>query len=159
MKQILLGISAAALIAGSAAAADAGTVKPDRGEIMMPTAEGMRIAQPGAPPPGWSVVIFDNIQRAVNKIKYNCCHGFGIQGPHNGLGAHMLFDGVSFTPQSNLKVVEIDVPASYNAGTNAIDVVLYSDNNGVPGSAMKSWPFHNLPALGSCCSYLAATDP
>ncbi|GEM_PF-3053105 len=159
MKRILMGISAAALIASGAAAADAGKAKPDRGELMMPTAEGMKTAPPKAPPPGWSVVIFDNIQRAVSKVKYNCCHGFGIQGPHNGLGQHMLFDGVSFTPQSDLKVVEIDVPASYNAGTNAIDVVLYSDNSGVPGSAMKTWQFHNLPALGSCCSYLAATDP
>lgn len=157
MKKIVLALTAAALCCGGAWA-DGAKPKFDHGELVrVPYAEGMKTKTP-PPPPGFSVVIFDNIQRAIPKVKYNCCHGFGIQGPQNGLGAHMLFDGVSFVPQANLHVVEIDVPASYNAGTNAIDVVLYSDNGGVPGTAIKTWKFTNLPPLGSCCAYLAATN-
>ncbi len=90
---------------------------------------------------------------------YNCCGFFGITGPNNLLGTHMLFDAMGIMPTSNLKVTEIDVAISYNSGVNQFSLALYNDKGGVPGTALKVWSFTNLPPQGSCCQLTIATDP
>ena len=111
------------------------------------------------PPPSGPVTIFDNINRKQPQNMYNCCNFWGVIGPNNGLGSHMLFDAMGIMPTTNLKVTEIDVAVSFNSGVNEFSLALYNDKGGVPFTALKVWSFTNLPAQGSCCQLTIATDP
>lgn len=146
MKRFALGLIALAALGGSALAAH----KP------LPTADGMHIAPP--PPPGGTVTIFDNIDRAHPLAEYNCCNAFGVTGPNNLIGTHLLFDAMAFTPSFNIKVTAIQIAASYSSGTNEFSLALYSDNAGVPGTALKVWQVTSLPPYGSCCALATVTD-
>lgn len=132
-----------------------GAMAVDRGVTSPPFGFGARTAPP--PPPN-AVTIFNNIDWAHPTALYNCCNGYGIAGPHNLIGAHLLFDGMGFTPQTSLKVTEIDVAAAYGSGTNRFSLALYNDNAGVPGAALKVWTFTNLPPYGGCCALAQAFD-
>jgi hypothetical protein len=146
----LIALSFVAMAATAALAAG-----PDRGHVPNAT---MNVANVQAdlnkvPPPGMTT-IFSNFATKYKKGTYWCCNGFGIQGPSNGLGAHMLWDAMQFTPTANHTVQAIKIALQFNGGTNKIVVGLYSDNGGVPGTALKLWHLANLPAFPSCCTEL-----
>lgn len=53
---------------------------------------------------------------------------------------------------------EIEVAVSYTQGTNSVNIGLYSDSNGVPGTALLAEDVSNLPAFGSCCATMVVKD-
>jgi hypothetical protein len=158
MKNIVLALAVATLTVGSSFAFGAQGPFELTPSVRAPNAMSLHLTPP-PPPPGGTVTIFDNINRKQPQNEYSCCYVFGVIGPNNGIASHMLFDAMGFTPASNLKVVEIDVAASYGIGTNEISIALYNDKGGVPGTALKVWSVTNLPPQNTCCALTVLTAP
>jgi len=157
IRHTIFSIATLAVLATGASAAATQSQFEMAPSVAAPNATALHLPPP--PPPSGAIAIFDNINRKQPQNEYNCCSFWGIQGPDNLLGAHMLFDAMGFTPQANLKVVEIDVAVSYNSGVNEFSLALYNDKGGVPGTALKVWSFTNLPPQNSCCQLTIGTAP
>jgi hypothetical protein len=97
------------------------------------------------------VKIFDNIGTAYPKGSYWCCEGYTIFGPTAISGAPEYWEAGAFTPSANHTVTKVKVAVGYVEGANALVLGLYSDANGVPGTAIKTWHLSNMPGFGSCC--------
>jgi hypothetical protein len=104
------------------------------------------------------VKIFDNIGTAYPKGSYWCCEGATIFGPTAISGAPEYWEAAAFTPSANHNVTKVEVAVGYVEGTNSLVLGLYSDKNGVPGTAIKTWTISNLPSFGSCCTVESKTD-
>src|SRR5713226_4384133 len=89
------------------------------------------------------VTIFSNLASQYPNGEYWCCTGYNIMGPSSGAGEQWI--GAAFTPTANHTVTKITVAVGFSQGTtNGAVLGLYSDNNGVPGKALKSWTLSNL---------------
>lgn len=65
-----------------------------------------------------------------------------------------------FTPAANYTVHEIEVSAGrQGSGTAGFEIGLYNDNNGVPGTVIKSGHVSNPPIYGQCCDLASVFDP
>ena len=86
---------------------------------------------------------------------YSVLSGIGILGTDTGqLFPEMVANG--FRPKADHVVTEIQVGVWHYQGTNALAVSLNQDNHGVPGKALHSWHFSNLPVMWSCCTLQTA---
>lgn len=59
---------------------------------------------------------------------------------------------MGFTPSSTYVLTQIDVAIGLGSGTSSVDVAVYSDSGGSPGSALTSWTVSSLPEAFSCCA-------
>jgi hypothetical protein len=67
---------------------------------------------------------------------------------------------VPFIPKANATVTRLEASAGrQGGGTAGFELGLYSDDNGVPGTVIKSAHITNLPAYGQCCAVAEANDP
>ena len=82
---------------------------------------------------------------------YSTLSGFGILGTETG---QMLPETVAngFRPKADHTVTEVQVGATHLQGTNVLVVSLNQDNRGVPGKALHTWRFSNLPDVRTCCT-------
>src|SRR5277367_728502 len=81
---------------------------------------------------------------------YSVLSGTGILGTDAGQPwPQKVANG--FKPKADYLVTEVQVGATYLQGTNVLVVSLNQDNNGVPGKALRTWHFSNLPVAWSCC--------
>lgn len=123
---------------------------------------GPAVRSLGAPParePGLAP-IFNNLL-PVKKYPYGtyfCCLGPTIAGPDNQYGVNEQWWAEAFTPNANATVIRIEVGVGYSVGTNSVNVGLYSDANGVPGTPLVSRDVDNLPDFGSCCITMTLKD-
>lgn len=105
--------------------------------------------RPAALPSSKLVTIYSTLGKG--KHVYSQLSGFGILGTNTGQPfPEMVANG--FRPKANHLVTEIQVGATHFQGTNALVVSLNQDSNGVPGKALHTWHFTNLPAVWSCCT-------
>ena len=86
---------------------------------------------------------------------YNSISGYGILGPDAGQPWPQSV-GCGFRPKADHTVTEIQVGATWVQGTNSLVVSLNEDNKGIPGKALHTWHFSNLPSLGHCCTLQTA---
>src|SRR3981081_3120934 len=56
-----------------------------------------------------------------------------------------------FTPKRNFNLALIKASILSVSGTNGVRLSLNRDNNGAPGTAIKTWNLVNLPAFPGCC--------
>lgn len=114
--------------------------------------------QPPAQEPGF-VAIFDNLlpKKTYPDGTYFCCLATAIAGPDNGYDPQQWW-AEAFTPSINATVTKIEVAITYMLGTNGVNIGLYSDANGVPGTALVSQDVSNLPSFGGCCATMALKD-
>ena len=99
------------------------------------------------------VTIYSNLGKG-SKV-YSKISGYGILGPDAGQPWPQSV-GCGFKPKANHTVTEIQVGAGYVKGTNALVVSLNEDNKGIPGKALHTWNFSNLPTFGTCCKLQTA---
>jgi len=79
---------------------------------------------------------------------YTCC-GFGLSGPAGGGSS---FTAMPFTPSSNSHVSEVRVAVQYISGANQINLSIYADSDGVPGTLLAGpVTVTNLPEYKTCC--------
>jgi hypothetical protein len=75
--------------------------------------------------------------------------GWSVAGP--GAAGGQVATATPFTPKRNFNLVLIKVAILTVSGTNGVTLSLNRDNNGAPGTAIKTWNLVNLPLFPSCC--------
>jgi hypothetical protein len=101
------------------------------------------------------VTIFSNLASQYPNGEFWCCTGYNIMGP--AVGEQWM--AAAFTPGANHTVTKVTVAVGYSQGTtNGAVLSLNSDNNGVPGRALKTWTLANLPVFGTCCALVAKSS-
>lgn len=148
-----VGLGVLALAGGVWGQASGGvvTINGGRNTILMRTP-----SEPFVPPTTASsklVKIYSNLGKGSNV--YNSIAGVGILGPDAGQPWPQSV-GCGFRPKADHTVTEIQVGATYVQGTNTLVVSLNEDNKGIPGKALRTWHFSNLPTFGSCCTLQTA---
>ena len=89
-------------------------------------------------------------------LAYNDKVGFGLCGAGANCG-FTQFVGMPFTPRSNATVMQVRVAVQYNSGTNQVNLSLYNDVGGVPGTVLAGpVTVANLPSGGTCCTLAIA---
>jgi hypothetical protein len=82
---------------------------------------------------------------------YTCC-GFILTGPNSSFG-FSSFTAMPFTPKSDAHVSQVQVAMQYRSGANQINLSIYSDSGGVPGTLLAGpVTVTNLPTHGTCCT-------
>jgi hypothetical protein len=119
---------------------------------------------------GGSGHMIPNVQRASGTViagnlssyqygTYFCCFGNTVAGGANGSFPFQVWEGVAFTPASSATVTELQVAVGSFGSTNpGFDLALYTDNGGVPGTALKSFHIASPPTYGTCCTLDTAKD-
>lgn len=102
--------------------------------------------------------IFGNLGKPTNA--YNDTSGWSVSGP-NSITNFAEFIALPFTPKSNAHVSQIRVAVVYGGfGANQVNVSLYGDANGAPGTLLAGpATITNLPSNGTCCVVSDATLP
>lgn len=103
-----------------------------------------------APDDLMSSKIFNNIGYKYPKGLYFCCYGGTISGPNSQLG-FQVWQAVAFTPGASTTVTKIRVGLGYFSGANSVNIGLYSDSGGVPGTSLYAKDVSGMPNGGSCC--------
>jgi hypothetical protein len=75
--------------------------------------------------------------------------GWSVSGPDSGGG--QVATATPFTPKRNFNLVLIKVAILTVSGTNGVTLSLNRDNNGAPGTAIRTWKLVNLPLFPGCC--------
>ncbi|MFZ1918162.1 MAG: choice-of-anchor R domain-containing protein [Terriglobales bacterium] len=87
---------------------------------------------------------------------YNDLSGWDVWGPHSSSGGP-FFVGIPFTPKSNSHVSRVQVAVQYVGGANQVNLSIYGDTNGGPGTLLAGpVTITNLPNAGTCCHLAVA---
>ncbi len=99
------------------------------------------------------VKIYSNL--GTGSHVYDGVSGYGILGKNAG---QMWPQSVAcgFRPKAGYTVTELEVGLTYVQGTNIAVLSLNEDDHGLPGKALHSWKFENLPDFGTCCGLQVA---
>ncbi len=112
-----------------------------------------QIATPTVPTNSKLVKIYSNL--GTGKKVYDGVSGYGILGTDAGQPWPQEV-ACGFKPKANHIVTEIDLGITYVQGTNIAVVSLNENNKGIPGKALHTWKFKNLPTFGTCCKLQVA---
>ena len=103
------------------------------------------------------VKIFSNLASEYPNGEFWCCTGYNIMGPSSGVGEQWM--AAAFTVHANHTATKITVAVGYSQGTiNGAVLGLKDDNNGIPGTWLKSWTLSGLPTFGTCCALVSGSD-
>jgi hypothetical protein len=151
---VLLGTA----LAGSIAVADPlhGVILSKNGRVASVT-HGSGFYVPPPPHNDGSVPVFSNIGTKYPLGLYFCCSGATVSGPDSEIG-FQSWPAMQFTPAADVSVTEIDVAVERITGTDEIDIGLYTDANGVPGTLLKSFTATGLQGNGGCCGFAVGRD-
>ena len=107
-------------------------------------------------PPGGSKIV-SNFAK-YKKGTYICCTGFPVAGPTASGGK--TFVGAQFKPATSTTVKTIKLPLQLSSGTGTptVTVTLNSDNGGLPGAVLHTFPnVTSFPTFPSCCTVTTLT--
>jgi hypothetical protein len=86
-------------------------------------------------------------------------NGWTIAGPNAGLGVTQYI-GMPFTPKANSHVSQAQLAVEWVTGDNQVNVSLYDDAGGVPGTLLAGpITVTNLGVFGTCCQLAVANFP
>jgi hypothetical protein len=107
----------------------------------------------------------DDVSAALTKIygnlgtktdAYNDTEGSSLSGP-NAADGFTQFVAMPFTPKVNASVTQVQVAVQYLGGANQINLSIYTDASGAPGTLLAGpVTVTNLPAFGTCCTLTVA---
>ncbi len=105
---------------------------------------------PSAEPQKGLKKIYSNL--GSKTAAYNDTEGPIISGPNSGSG-FTEFVAIPFTPKANSTVEQVQVAVQYLSGANQVNVSIYGDANGAPGTLLAGpVTATNLPTFGTCCT-------
>ena len=104
-----------------------------------------------------ATLIFSNIGNKYRLGLYFCCSGATVSGPDSGLG-FQSWPAMQFVPSTDATVTELDVAVEWIEGTNEVDLDLYADSGGVPGTLLKTFTATGLQSDGGCCGLAVGKD-
>jgi hypothetical protein len=133
----------------SAQSSNNGVITINRGGTSVAMRDPSPTFVPAIPPASKLVTIYSTLGKGSNV--YSTLSAFGILGTNTGQPyPEMVANG--FRPKADHLVTEVQVGATHYQGTNALVVSLNQDNHGVPGKALHTWHFTNLPDNWTCCT-------
>ena len=98
-------------------------------------------------------IIYNNLGKG-NDV-YNDYWAWQVSGPNSGF---QEFIAMPFTPKTAAHVTEVQVAVEYYSGANQVNLSIYSDASGAPGTLLAGpVTVTNLPVAGTCCT-LAIAD-
>ncbi|HEY3637754.1 MAG TPA: choice-of-anchor R domain-containing protein [Rhizomicrobium sp.] len=155
ITRILAGV-AAAVLACNLAVAHPGIILSKGGQVTS-VVSGSGIYVPPPTHDAGATVIFSNIATKYPLGLYFCCSGATVSGPNSELG-FQSWPAMQFTPSADISVTEIDVAVQWLAGADEVDLDLYSDADGVPGTLLKSFKATDLVGNAGCCGFAVGKD-
>ncbi len=119
------------------------------------TKERSAIHVPPQEAPAGLKKIYNNLGKSKTYL-YDDTEAWGIFGPDSG-GCCTEFAAMPFTPKSNSHVSQVQVAVQYNSGANQVNLSIYSDSYGAPGTLLAGpVTVTNLPEAGTCCTLAIA---
>jgi hypothetical protein len=98
--------------------------------------------------------IYSNLG-SVKTDLFNASEGSEISGPNSGSGEHSF--ALPFTPKSNSHVSQVQVSVQHAGGANQVNVSIYGDADGVPGTLLTGpITVTGLATTGTCCALAVA---
>jgi hypothetical protein len=107
---------------------------------------GVRITEP----PSSLKLIFSNLGPTAADAYYDA-EGYNVDGPDNSSGLGEQWIAVPFTPRADAHVEELQAAIGYISGTELVEIALYSDNSGSPGTLLASGETKKMGDFGTCC--------
>jgi len=86
---------------------------------------------------------------------YNDTTGYYVLGPDNTVGDTQQAIGLPFTPKADAHVTQLQAAIGYISGTSAVDIGLYSDASGTPGTLLAAGHSTTIPDFGACCTVVS----
>ncbi len=129
------------------------TLFAQTGRLSVHTTEKSAVHVPPQEPPKGLKKIYSNLGPKTNL--YDDANFWVVSGPNSG-ATH--FFALPFTPKSNATVEQVGAALQYDGkGANQVNLSIYSDNGGVPGTLLTGpTTVTNLPAAGTCCALAVA---
>jgi hypothetical protein len=88
---------------------------------------------------------------------YNDTTGYYVLGPDNSVGDPEQAIGLPFTPRADSHVTQLQAAIGYISGTSVVEIGLYSDASGTPGTLLASGRSTKIPDFGACCTVVTVT--
>ncbi len=118
------------------------------------TTEKSAIHVPPRETPASLKIIYSNLGSSKTDL-YDDADGWALSGP---TGGYTTFIAIPFTPKSNSHVSQVRAAVNYSAGANQVNLSLFGDSGGTPGTLLAGpVTVTNLPDEGTCCT-LAVAD-
>jgi hypothetical protein len=100
-------------------------------------------------PPQALSKIYTNLGKPTDL--YNDTEAWTISGPTSDIGFALSL-ALPFTPKSNSHVSQVQVAVQYFSGGNQVNLSIYGDTSGAPGTLLAGpVTVKNLPAAATCC--------
>lgn len=124
--------------------------------LVVDSKEKSAIQEPQEVPEGLEK-IYSNL--GSSKTDLYGASSWSVFGPTSGVAyGHNAFVGMPFTPKSNSHVSQVEVAVQYVTGDNQVNLSIYQDSGGVPGTLLAGpVTVTNLSDSGTCCA-LAIAD-
>jgi hypothetical protein len=100
--------------------------------------------------------IYSNLGKSKIDL-YIDYYGWGLAGPGSN-GGYPIFIAMPFTPKSDSHVSQVQVAVQYQGGANQVNLSIYADSSGIPGTLLAGpVTVTNLPEVGTCCTLAVAS--
>ena len=118
------------------------------------TPEKSAIHVPPQEAPAGLTKIYSNLGKSKTDL-FSDGAAWLVTGPNTGNG--IQFMGMPFTPKANSHVSQVQVAVEYVKGANQVNLSIYGDSGGAPGTLLAGpVTVMNLPAAGTCCTLAVA---
>jgi len=147
MKRTLIVVCVVALCSAALVA--------QNGMRMVRTQEQSQVRVPAAEPDVTLKVIWSNT--GVKTHAYNDTVGWAVTGPASS-GGKTQFVALPFKPKAASTAYQLQAAVEYGgSGANQVNLSLYSDNNGAPGTLLGGpVTVTGLANTGTCCAFATA---
>jgi len=127
---------------------------------MTTTTEKSAIHTPSQDEPAGLAKIYSNLGKKKTDV-YLDSDGWTVNGPNaSGFNGTYQWFGMPFTPKSNSHVSQVQVAVEWVAGDNQVNLNLYTDSSGIPGTLIAGpVTVTNLGTFGTCCTLAVADFP
>ena len=98
--------------------------------------------------------IYSNLGTKTDPYWVNA-YSWELAGPNAAGGPHFI--ALPFTPKSNSTVEQVQVAVFYKSGDNQVNLSIYGDAGGLPGTLLAGpVTVTNLATAGTCCNLAVA---
>ena len=148
VSSLLLCVAMLMVALGTLAAQDReGVIRINGGSMTIAVHTNPQKIEQSAADPASLLTIYSDLGTGTNV--YLPGIGWSVTGPLVAGG--QVDSATPFTPKRNFNLVLIKAAILSVSGTNGVRLSLNRDNNGAPGTAIKTWNLVNLPAFPGCC--------
>ncbi len=135
--------------------AQTGFAQNGTGSLMVHAKEKPAVHVPAQEPEAGLKTIYSNLGSSKTDL-YDDANGWALLGPNNP-HSNDQFVGMPFTPKANAHVSQVRVAVEYGSGANQVNLSIYEDSGGVPGTLLAGpVTVTDLPKLFTCCTLATA---